>query len=317
VVPRNTDSDHHPVGAVLALIKPGEANMQTSVTSTEAAAIAGAASVSSPSAVSWAAVIAGAFVAAALTLILLLLGAGFGLAVASPWSSGGPSATGLGVGAAIWLVVVEWIAFGLGGYVAGRLRTKWVGLHTDEVFFRDTAHGLLVWALATVVGAVLLTSAVSSLVSGGTRAATSVLSGAAQGATQAAGQNGGIDAYLVDDLFRAGPSATAAPSAQDARGEATRILARSLSSGTLAPDDKSYLADLIATRTGLAKADAEKRIDTVVATVKDTAAKAKDAAEKARKAAASAALITFVSLLVGAFIACVAGALGGRRRDEY
>jgi hypothetical protein len=288
--------------------------MQTSVDQPGAVAVA---ATPNQSAVSWAAVIAGAFVAAALTLILILLGAGVGLASVSPWSFGGPSAKGIGVGAAVWLIVVQWIAFAVGGYVAGRLRTKWVGLHTDEVFFRDTAHGLLVWALATVVGAAVLTSAVTSVASGGASAATSALSSAAQGATQAAGGSGGVDAYFIDSLFRApaGASGAQAPSATDARAEAGRIMVRTVTSGTLSADDKSALADLVAARTGLAKPDAEKRIDTVVAAAKDAVAKAKAAAETARKAAASTAIVTFLSLLVGAFIACVAGALGGQARD--
>lgn len=280
------------------------------------------AATSNESAVSWAAVIAGAFVAAALSLILVLLGSGVGLAVASPWSGQGASAAGIGVGAAIWLIVVQWLSFALGGYVAGRLRTKWVGLHTDEVFFRDTAHGLLVWALATVVGAVVLTSVLSSVASGGASAVTSALSGAAQGAAQGASragdrQGGGIDAYFVDGLFRAPPAASAQPSAADARAEATRILARTVTSGTLSADDKSALADLVAARTGLAKPDAEKRIDTVVGAIKDAAAKAKAAADTARKAAASTAIVAFLALLIGAFIASVAGAIGGRQRDQY
>jgi hypothetical protein len=289
-------------------------------TSPDQSAMVVTAAAPSESAVSWAAVIAGAFVAAAMTLILVMLGSGVGLAVASPWSGQGASATGIGVGAAIWLIVVQWISFAVGAYVAGRLRTKWVGLHTDEVFFRDTAHGLLVWALATVVGAVILTSALTSVASSGASALTSALSGAAQGASQGAAQadqraGGGIDAYFVDTLFRAPAGAAAQPSAADARAEATRILARTVTSGTLSEGDKAALADLVAARTGIARPDAERRIDTAVAAVKDAATKAKAAADTARKAAASTAIVTFLSLLVGAFIACVAGALGGHARD--
>src|ERR1700694_5585403 len=127
---------------------------------------------SSRSGVSWAAIIAGGVTAAAVSLILLILGAGLGLTTVSPWSNAGASATAIGVGAIIWLVVTQWIAAGLGGYLTGRLRTKWVNVHTHEVFFRDTAHGFLAWALSTVIFAALLTSAISSLVSGTTTAAT-------------------------------------------------------------------------------------------------------------------------------------------------
>src|SRR5256885_1932303 len=102
------------------------------------------------SAVSWGAVIAGAFASAALSLILLALGAGFGLSATSPWSNVGASASRVGVGAIIWLIIVQIMAFAIGGYIAGRMRTKWVGVHTDEVYFRDTAHGFLVWAVGIV-----------------------------------------------------------------------------------------------------------------------------------------------------------------------
>src|SRR5271163_2079918 len=122
---------------------------------------------SSTSAISWAAIIGGAFAAAALSLILLALGSGFGLASVSPWPNSGASVTTFTVMAAIWLIIVQWVSAALGGYLTGRLRTKWVSVHTHEVFFRDTANGFLAWAVAAVIGAAVLASAVSSLVNGG------------------------------------------------------------------------------------------------------------------------------------------------------
>src|SRR5450432_2282052 len=130
------------------------------------------------SALSWAAIIGGAFAAAALSLILLALGSGLGLASVSPWSNSGASATTFTVMTAVWLIVVQWLASGLGGYITGRLRTKWVGLHTHEVFFRDTANGFLTWAVASVIGAAFLASAASSVVSGTATLAAGVASGA-------------------------------------------------------------------------------------------------------------------------------------------
>ena len=102
---------------------------------------------SAVSAVSWPAIIAGAVAIAAVALILLALGSGLGLSSVSPWPNSGPSATTFGVYAAVWLIVVQWVSAGFGGYLTGRLRTKWVGVHTDEIYFRDTAHGFLAWAL--------------------------------------------------------------------------------------------------------------------------------------------------------------------------
>src|SRR6202795_3442487 len=116
------------------------------------------------SGVSWPAVIAGAFVAAALSLILLALGAGLGFSSVSIWSNVGASASTIGIAAVLWLIVMQIISSSMGGYLAGRLRTKWANIHTDEVYFRDTAHGFLAWAVAVVITAAFLASAATSMV---------------------------------------------------------------------------------------------------------------------------------------------------------
>lgn len=121
------------------------------------------------SGVSWAAIIAGAFAATALSLALLALGTGIGLSEVSPWMSASASATRIGWTAVIWLVAMQLIASSVGGYLAGRLRTRWVHVHTHEVYFRDTAHGFLVWAVSLVITAGLLTSASSALAGGALR----------------------------------------------------------------------------------------------------------------------------------------------------
>ena len=212
----------------------------------------------------------------------------------------------------MWLIIVQWLSSGLGGYLAGRLRTKWVGLHTDEVFFRDTAHGFLAWALATVLVAVFATSSISSAVGTGTRAVSNV---AGAVATQAAANQSPVSTdYLLDTLFRRDqPDPNASP--QDARAEAGRLLARAIANGSLDPGDKSYLAKLIAARTGISQQDAEKRIDDTVNQMKAAADKAKQAADATRKASATGSYYLFFSMLIGAFIASAAGAVGGRQRD--
>ena len=265
--------------------------------------------------VSWAAIIGGAVTAVAITLLLVALGSGIGLSSVSPWSSANPSATTFTLLAAVWLIIVQWLSSGLGGYLAGRTRTKWVGIHTHEAFFRDTAHGFLAWALASLLVAAFATSTVSSAVSSAGRAISSVAGGAASGATQAAAnQTSGPDGYFLDTLFRKDqPDANAAP--QDARAEAGRVLTRAISNGTLDPGDRTYLAKLIAARTGISQQDAEKRIDEVIAQMKAAEEKAKQAADAARKASASASFYLFFSMLIGAFIASAAGAVGGRQRD--
>jgi hypothetical protein len=271
---------------------------------------------SAVSAVSWPAIIAGAFAIAAAGLILLALGSGLGLSSVSPWPSSGPSATTFGVFAAVWLIVVQWVSAALGGYLTGRLRTKWVGVHTDEVYFRDTAHGFLAWAVAAVIITAALSSAASSAVGSVARATGSVASAAAQGAGAAA-QSGGIDpmGYLVDTLFRSDqPDANGDP--QEIRAEASRIILSGLRNGDVPASDKTYLAQLAAGRTGISQADAEKRVDEVIAKAKDAEVKARQAADTARKMAAAIAFFTAFSMLIGAFIAAVAATMAGHRRDE-
>ena len=153
---------------------------------------------SSRSATSWGAVIAGGVAAAAATLVLMLVGSGLGLTMVSPFSNEGISLGTATVWTAIWLIVVQWLSALLGGYMAGRLRTKWVNLHTDEVFFRDTAHGFLAWALATLLVAGLLSSTISAMIGTGVQAASNVAGGAAMGGAAAAAS----ERRQHDGLFR-------------------------------------------------------------------------------------------------------------------
>jgi len=256
------------------------------------------------SAVSWPAVIAGAFVAAALSLALLTLGTGIGLSAISPWDGAGASASAVGKGAIAWLILMELIASSLGGYLAGRLRTKWVNIHTDEVYFRDTAHGFLVWAVGLVITAAFLASAAAAVgrnARGGATAAEGSSAAPARGALSA-------NDYLVDSLLR-----TTSPSAgqNDAaiRGEAGVIFVNGLRQGNLPAADKNYLAQVVAARTGMNETDAEKRVD-------DVFAQATQAADTARKAVAHSMYWTFLALLLGAFCASLAATIAGKQRDR-
>jgi len=277
------------------------------------------------SAVSWPAIIAGALVASALSLALLVLGAGIGLVSISPWSNNNASVTTFGVLAAAWFIAVQLFTSGVGGYLAGRLRTQWVSVHTDEVYFRDTAHGLLVWALGAVISALLLTSAASSIASGAAHAAGAVTQAlgnvaagpASQVASQIAPNAADPGAYYTDMLFRTDhPS----PDAGASQAEVGRILATDALAGDMPAADKTYAAQVVAARTGLAQADAEKRVTDVVAQAKAAKDKAidaaKTAADAARKTGVYVALWAFISLLVGAFSASYMATLGGRVRDD-
>jgi hypothetical protein len=280
--------------------------------------------------VSWGAIIAGAVVASAFSLALLALGAGIGLISVSPWSNSNPSITTFGVLAAAWLIAVQLFASGLGGYLAGRLRADWGETHADEVYFRDTLHGLLVWALGAVISASLLASAASSIASGAASlaagaahigAATAQAGAVASAATPRTGRPsagpGAMTGYFTDMLFRA-DHATAADPAGNA--EAGRILAVSAASGEMSNADKGYLSQLVAARTGLSQPDADKRVADVVAQAKSAkdkaAATAKTVADAARKTGVYVALWAFVSLLVGAFSASYMAMVGGRVREE-
>jgi hypothetical protein len=279
------------------------------------------------SAVSWGAVLAGSFVACATYLMLLLAGAGFGFASMSPWGDDGASARTLGIGAIIWLVVIQIISAGLGGYIAGRLRTKWVDTHSDEVYFRDTAHGFLVWAVGAVFSAFLLGSGLSTIVGGAAKAGASVTSGVgsavSSAASSAAGSAGSAGMgqsgqYFVDSLFRS--DKPDAGQGDGAKAEVGRIVAVSLSRGSITPEDKTYVAKVISAQAGVDQPTAEKRVDDAINRAKqaaeDAKQKAREAADQARKAAVGFALWAFISMLIGAFSSTFAATRGGRTRDN-
>jgi hypothetical protein len=250
-------------------------------------------------ATSWGAILGGAFVIAAIGLLLLAIGAGFALSTVSPWPNSGTSATTFAVMTAIWLVIVQWLSSGMGGYVAGRLRTSWAGVHTHEVSFRDTAHGVLAWAVAAVLSAAVLTGAASGLVG-------STISDVAQGAAQNPAMT--PSPYIVDSLFRTDrPDMGAA--GLDLRAEASRILASGLMPGSnVSNDDRTYLAHLVAARTGQSQDEAQRHVDGAIT-------KARQTADDARKAARDLALCIGLAMLIGAFIAGVAAKIGGHHRD--
>jgi hypothetical protein len=292
----------------------------------------------SEGAVSWGAVAAGAVGAAALSLVLFLLGTGLGLAVVSPWASERISGTAAGVSTLVWITVVQLLASALGGYLAGRLRTRWVTVHTDEVFFRDTAHGFLAWAVATLLMATLLSSAIGTAISTGLKAGGEVAKSAVTLAGAGVATEGDKNpiGYFVDSLFRADPNRAAAPANPapatattptgprpaeiDRIPEVTRIFANALRSGELADTDRQYLGQLVSTKTGLAQAEAEQRVTDAFARLKQNleqaSAKAKQVADDARKASAALALWLVISLFVGAFVASLFATFGGRLRDS-
>lgn len=288
------------------------------------------------SAVSWGSIVAGATAAASLALILTMLGAGLGLSSVSPWAYTGISAETFGISTILWLTFTQLIASGVGGYLAGRLRTKWVATDADEVYFRDTAHGFLAWAVSALMAAALLTSMIGSIVSsgiqaGGTAAAVTAGSAAAAGAEVAKyNSNNEPMRYFMDSLFRRGiytaPAASALgesgvqePSPAESVSEVSRIFMNSLRMGPLPPEDVRYAGQVVAQHTGLTQQQAERRVAETYAQVqaklREAETAAKEAVDTARKASVYASLWFFISLLIGAFCASYAATYGGRQRD--
>lgn len=302
----------------------------------------------------WGAVFAGAAGAASLSLILLVLGVGLGLSSVSPWSSQGVSAETFGVSTIAWITFTQLAASGLGGYLAGRLRHRWGRVHTDEVYFRDTAHGFLAWSIAMLATAGMLTAAIGTIVGGGAKAGATAVVAAPATATAASASGLSLD-YFVDTLFRrvgegaataalapasspdggtfapngaavvssGSEAAVAAPVRQEAppTAEAVRIFANAASANALPVEDARYLGQLVAQRTGLGQQEAERRVTEAFARLQAKAMaareQAKEATDKARSASAKAALWGFISLLIGAFVASFMGTLGGRHRDQF
>lgn len=283
------------------------------ISSTDATATA-LASGHDRSGVSWAAILAGAAAAAALSLILIVLGFGLGFSAVSPWPGDGGTFKQMSISTFIWLAITQILASGLGGYLAGRLRVKWASLHGDEVYFRDTAHGFLAWAIATLVTATLVIGSVSTLVGGGLQAGATVAAGAgASAANSASSGNDNDSAYFIDTLFRDDRPVSVSDDA--AHAVASRIFLRGLAEGQLNAQDRTYLARVIAQRTEISQTEAEQRIDAVFAQAQHARQQALQAADTARKVAAGSALWMFAALLCGAFFASFMAIHGGRRRD--
>jgi hypothetical protein len=257
------------------------------------------------SGVSWTSIVAGAVVAAAISLALFAFGAGLGLSSVSPWADSGVSASTFRNAAGVYLVIVAVMSSAIGGYLAARLRTKWTRIHTDEVFFRDTASGLIAWALATVLSASILGAATTHIVSG---AASGLASAAAQAAPAVSPAQ-----VFVDHLFRpdqsVAPNAASAGNNEAARAEVQRLWMSSFRENLdLSAPDRTYVARLVAAQTGMSPPEAEKRLNDVIA-------EAKKAADLARTGAAKLAFWMTAALLFGAFAASLAAVEGGQLRD--
>jgi hypothetical protein len=260
---------------------------------------------------SWTAAIAGALAATAVTFLIVSLGSGIGLSVASPYRVS-PSATTLTLIGAIWLLMAQAFGFACGGYLAARMRSRFADDLTEEGRFRDGAEGFLVWSLGVVITAIFVTLA--GLYTTGAVATPSV--NALRGAVASDPHTGD---YFVDMLFRPGPSANAGTATRDeaatnrSRGDAGRVLAHAIAQGQLSNDDRAYLAQLVSQQTGLSQDEVQQRVSNVENQARDAV---KQAADKAAMAGAYLSFWTFMSLLFGAVAAVLGGLLGGESRQD-
>jgi hypothetical protein len=272
------------------------------------------------SGVAWSAIIGGAFVATAVSLILVVLGSGIGFSVVSalPTAETGAEGVSFPYMTAMWIIAIQVIASGFGGYLTGRLRTKWTGLHTKEVFFRDTANGFLSWAVATIFAAALFASAATMVISGSVKALSAVAAPVIQNVSENTRATGLLNpnSYLISGLFRSDNPTNTGVTDADIRTETSNIILNSIRNGEISDTDRTYLASIIAARTGVSQSEALTRVDDVMAQVGTVETNTREALDAARRVSAQLALFVCVSLLLGALAASYYAAVGGRHRDR-
>jgi hypothetical protein len=244
----------------------------------------------------WTPVLAGAIVAASLSFVLLSFGSAIGLAVASPSSSWRDTSATLALVGGLWLLLTSLASFGLGGYLAGRLRAAWSVADPHEVEFRDGIHGLLVWGLAILIGTFLAF------------ATARTLAPRADLTTPTAATAEPLLAFELDRLFRSERRPADPGNDSEIRAQAARIITSGLGHTGILPDDRAYLIRLVETRTGLSHPDAEARVNQIVA-------QAADAIARARRGAVILAFMIGAALMLGAAVAWLAAAAGGQHRD--
>jgi hypothetical protein len=244
----------------------------------------------------WTPVVAGAIAAAALSFVLLSFGSSIGLAVASPSSSWRDTSWALALLGGVWLLLTSLASFGLGGYLAGRLRASWSGATSHETEFRDGVHGLVVWGIAILIGAILAFSAVATV------APRPILTSPTAATAEP------LLAFELDRLFRSERTAAQAGNDTEARAQAARILTSGLGHKEMASEDRAYLVRLVEARTGLPQPEAEARVQRAIA-------QAAEAVRRARSAAVILAFMSAASLMIGAAVAWLASTAGGQHRD--
>jgi hypothetical protein len=266
--------------------------------------------------VDWPAIFAGTVVASAISLVLVTFGSAIGLSLTSAYEGRGISAAGFAIAAALWLVWVQVSGFFAGGYLTGRMRRRHFDATEEESDIRDGSHGLAMWGLGVLLGALVTFSGITAAVSTATTAASNVAAGAAAAAVGSADEMAGNGELIVDRLLRGGAAAPEGASVADQRAEVSRILLSSAASGTLDPADRQYLVGTVAARAGIPPEEAQPRVDQIFAQAQELEAQARAAADRARKIAVIGAFMTAASLLIGGVGAYFGAVLGGNHRDN-
>ena len=265
--------------------------------------------------VDWPAIIAGTVLATAISFVLLTFGSALGLSLTSAYTGEGISLTAFAIAAALWLLWVQISSFTAGGYLAGRLRRRKHDATEDESDIRDGSHGLIVWAVGILIGAMIALSGISSAISTATSAASTVAAGAAAGAAGSADDIANTANLWIDRSLR-GTTAGQPASPEETRGQFSRVLAASVVNGQLDDADRQYLVSTVAARAGVDEAEAGRRVDALWTQAQDAAAKAREVADRARKITMLAAFMTAASFLISAVGAYFGAVTGGNHRDK-
>lgn len=261
--------------------------------------------------IDWAAIIGGIALASAISLVLLTFGSAIGLSITSFRAGEGAAPIFIAIAAASWLLWVQISSFMAGGYLAGRMRRRAFDATEHESDIRDGVHGLLVWAGSLVVGAIIAAGGVGALAN----AAGSALSTATDAAATVADDTN-ADGYFADMLLR-NPAVNAVDIPDGRRGEVGRILAQTTATGEIADADRTYLAELTASASGLTQEEASARVDEVITAVQTARTEAMEAAETARKWTVIGAFLAAASLLISGVGAYWAAMTGGNHRDKH
>lgn len=279
--------------------------------------------------VDWPAIWAGAVVGSAISLLLISFGSAIGLSLTSAYKGTGMSLMAFAISAALWLVWVQVSGFFAGGYVAGRMRRRVHDATEHESDIRDGSHGVVVWGLGMLIGVMVAVSGISGTISTAADVATQVGGAAAEGvASQAGSGENPLTAAMglpIDRFLRGGTSATtpAAPAPtpqraglEDPRPAIARILGSAVITGQLDPEDRAYLANTVASRTGITSDEANARVDRLMDQAKATEQQIREGADRARRMKVIAAFITAVSMLISGVAAYAGAVLGGNHRDN-